>query len=215
MNFQNLLNKIDALDQGTSVLKEQTNKNVVLTSNPDLNAIKQLSGLNENAVAECGMMPSPMQHGTPVSMNVSLNASGADNIRDLLDLISNKAGELGAGPVGGPIGAILSVKSDNNAGPAMDLDGDRELDEPGEMHRHDEPELELDETGEDGGFQTATTEPNEEYAGVQAVIPKGNDLSSKGGNEVEKVNGGGNPYAVTTESLKAQLSNLYQEVRLR
>jgi len=202
MNFQNLLNKIDALDKGTSVLKEQTNKNVVLTSNPDLNAIKQLSGLNENAVAECGMMPSPMQHGTPVSMNVSLNASGADNIRDLLDLISNKAGELGAGPVGGPIGAVLSVGSDHDSdGPHSDS--------------HDEPELELDETGEDGNFQSATTEPDEQVAPLSAVTPKGNDLSSKGGNEVEKVNGGGNPYAVTTESLKAQLSNLYQEVRLR
>jgi len=44
---------------------------------------------------------------------------------------------------------------------------------------------------------------------------KGNDLHSHGGNEAPKVNGGGNPYTVTSESLKSQLHNLYQEVRNR
>jgi hypothetical protein len=73
----------------------------------------------------------------------------------------------------------------------------------------DEPEMDEDT---DGGFQSATTEPNPETAGVDAVTPTGDDLSSKGA-EAPKVNGGGNPFV--KEGLLDQLSNLYQEVKSR
>ena len=70
----------------------------------------------------------------------------------------------------------------------------------------DEEEVEMEEYA---------NSPEEEYAGDEVTKMKGNDLHSHGGNEVEKVNGGGNPYAVTSESLKSQLHNLYQEIRSR
>ena len=61
MNFQNLLSKIDQYDKPVTQLKE------VKTNAPlkelDLKSIKTLSGLNESAVAECGMPP--MMGGMP------------------------------------------------------------------------------------------------------------------------------------------------------
>jgi hypothetical protein len=52
-------------------------------------------------IEECGMNempPAPMDQGSPVSMNVSLNASGKDHVADLLDMMKN-AGLQQAAPV--------------------------------------------------------------------------------------------------------------------
>lgn len=53
-------------------------------------------------------------------------------------------------------------------------------------------------------------EPDTEVQPLDAAMPTGNDLSSKG-QEAPKVNGGGNPMAM--ESLKSQLDRLYQEIK--
>lgn len=53
-------------------------------------------------------------------------------------------------------------------------------------------------------------EPETEVQPIDAAMPTGNDLSSKG-QEAPKVNGGGNP--MTMESLKSQLDRLYQEIK--
>ena len=82
---------------------------------------------------------------------------------------------------------------------------DERGEEDGEMFG-DEEEVEMEEYA---------NSPAEEYAGDEVTKMKGNDLHSHGDNEVPKVNGGGNPYTVTSESLKSQLHNLYQEVRNR
>jgi len=191
MNFHNLLNKIDQYDKPVTQLKE------VKTNAPlkelDLKSIKTLSGLNEN----CGMPPmmGGMPPSPPVTMNVSVNASGTENIRDLLDLL--KGGDMMGGDdaVSGPVGAVLSIGGEEEHGE----------EEHGEMFG-DEEEVEIEEYA---------NSPNEEYAGDEVTKMKGNDLHSHGGNEAPKVNGGGNPYTVTSESLKSQLHNLYQEVRNR
>ena len=186
MNFHNLLNKIDQYDKPVTQLKE------VKTNAPlkelDLKSIKTLSGLNES----CGMPPmmGGMPPSPPVTMNVSVNASGTENIRDLLDLL--KGGDMMGDKddaVSGPVGAVLSIGGE----------------EDGKMFG-DEEEVEIEEYA---------NSPEEEYAGDEVTKMKGNDLHSHGGNEAPKVNGGGNPYAVTAEGLKSQLHNLYQEVRSR
>ncbi len=65
------------------------------------------------------------------------------------------------------------------------------------------------------GMEEYANEPEESVAGLDAVIPTGDDLHSKGA-EAEKVNGGGNPMQPgVSESLVAHLSNLYQEVKSR
>ena len=213
MNFQNLLSKIDQYDKPVTQLKE------VKTNAPlkelDLKSIKTLSGLNESAVAECGMPPmmGGMPSSPPVTMNVSVNASGTDNIRDLLDLL--KGGDMMGDKddaVSGPVGAVLSIGGEEEPGEEdspLDMlahgDEDDRGEQDGEMFG-DEEEVEMEEYA---------NSPEEAYAGDEVTKMKGNDLHSHGGNEAPKVNGGGNPYTVTSESLKSQLHNLYQEVRNR
>lgn len=202
MNFQNLLNKIDQYNKPITQLKE------VKTNAPlkelDLKSIKTLSGLNES----CGMPPmmGGMPSSPPVTMNVSVNASGTENIRDLLDLL--KGGDMMGGDdaVAGPVGAVLSIGGEEEHGEEQSpLDMLTRGKEDGEQFG-DEEEVEMEEYA---------NSPEEEYAGDEVTKMKGNDLHSHGGNEAPKVNGGGNPYTVTSESLKSQLHNLYQEVRNR
>ena len=209
MNFQNLLNKIDQYNKPITQLKE-VKTNAPLTE-LDLKSIKKLSGLNEN----CGMPPmmGGMPSSPPVTMNVSVNASGTDNIRDLLDLL--KGGDMMGGEddaVSGPVGAVLSIGGEEEPGEEdnpLDMlahgDEDDRGEQDGEMFG-DEEEVEMEEYA---------NSPEEAYAGDEVTKMKGNDLHSHGGNEAPKVNGGGNPYTVTSESLKSQLHNLYQEVRNR
>jgi|688.fasta_scaffold180096_2 hypothetical protein len=211
MNFHNILNKIDQYDKPVTQLKEV--KSNAPLKELDLKSIKKLSGLNESAVAECGMPPmmGGMPSSPPVTMNVSVNASGTENIRDLLDLL--KGGDMMGGDdaVSGPVGAVLSIGGEEEHGEEespMDMltrDDDERGEEDGEMFG-DEEEVEIEEYA---------NSPEEEYAGDEVTKMKGNDLHSHGGNEAPKVNGGGNPYTVTSESLKSQLHNLYQEVRNR
>lgn len=213
MNFHNLLTKIDQYDKPVTQLKE------VKTNAPlkelDLKSIKKLSGLNESAVAECGMPPmmGGMPPSPPVTMNVSVNASGTENIRDLLDLL--KGGDMMGGEddtVAGPIGTVLSIGGEEEPG---------EEESPLDMLAHGEEEHGEEEHGDMFGdeeeveMEEYANSPEEEYAGDEVTKMKGNDLHSHGGNESPKVNGGGNPYTVTSESLKSQLHNLYQEVRNR
>ena len=209
MNFQNLLNKIDQYNKPITQLKE-VKTNAPLTE-LDLKSIKKLSGLNEN----CGMPPmmGGMPSSPPVTMNVSVNASGTDNIRDLLDLL--KGGDMMGDKddaVSGPVGAVLSIGGEEEPGEEdnpLDMlahgDEDDRGEQDGEMFG-DEEEVEMEEYA---------NSPEEAYAGDEVTKMKGNDLHSHGGNEAPKVNGGGNPYTVTSESLKSQLHNLYQEVRNR
>ena len=193
MNFQNLISKIGALDAPVTQLKEQAE--FKFSNDMDLNAVKKLSGLSESEVAECGMGPMGSMGGMssppPVTMNVSINASGTENIRDLMDLLKGVDGEEGDA-VSGPMGMISINGNDGRMDRAA---GDLEI--------------EVDE------IVDHANSPDEQYGTVADVTAKGNDLNSKGGNEAEKVNGGGNPYNQVSEGLMAQLQNLYTEVKNR
>ena len=212
MNFYNILSKIDQYDKPVTQLKEV--KSNAPLKELDIKSIKKLSGLNESAVAECGMPPmmGGMPPPPPVTMNVSVNASGTENIRDLLDLL--KGGDMMGGDdaVAGPVGTVLSIGGEEEHG---------EEESPLDMLAHGEEEHGEEEHGDMFGdeeeveMEEYSNSPEEEYAGDEVTNMKGNDLHSHGGNEVEKVNGGGNPYAVTSESLKSQLHSLYQEIRSR
>ena len=52
---------------------------------------KLLESLQECGIEEgpMGMPPAPVDQGSPVSMNVSINASGKDHVADLLDMMKN------------------------------------------------------------------------------------------------------------------------------
>ena len=202
MNFQNLINKIGELDKPVTQLTEQAD--FKFSNDMDLNAVKKLSGLSESEVAECGgmmggMMGSPST--PPVTMNVSINASGTENIRDLMDLLQGVDGGDGDA-VAGPVG-VVSVSGDSD-GPSDKFGDDDADDLDREMDK-----IEVDEISDPANA------PDEQYGSVSDVTAKGNDLNSHGGNEAEKVNGGGNPYDQVSEGLMAQLQNLYTEIKSR
>ncbi len=66
----------------------------------DIESGKSVKKLNESAVTECGM-PAPMPNepvGNPVTMSISLNASGKEHVADLIAMMKN-AGLQDAQPV--------------------------------------------------------------------------------------------------------------------
>lgn len=161
--------------------------------------------LEEDGLDECGPMgPNGMmgmrgpEQQDSISANISMNASGKGGIRDLMNILQN----------------LESGSSQEEMPNPKEL----ELDIKGMDHPHDEPKHGHDEEdniifGNDMEEEFAN-EPDEMYAPVSAVTPTGNDMHSKGA-ERPKVNGGGNPYAVTAEGLQRQLQNLYQEIKSR
>jgi hypothetical protein len=205
MNFQDLLAKMKSIDESSVEVQDLPTS---ATSSPptapdgslppagaetptvecgdDMEKTNSQSDvlLGEKDVEECGLpgmssMPSGMM-GSPkqsdsVTMNVSMNGSGAGGIRDLMDILRN-------------------------------LDGDQDSNDAGA-----DIVLGVEEDGTDGNFTNATTEPNPTTYDMDAVLPTGDDIHSKG-REALKVNGGGNPLA---ETLMARLSAHYQSIKER
>ena len=205
MNFNELFQKMRELDQPVN---EEPNEGNAFSG--ALDAAKdsgqdefKVGGktfqVKEDDVEECGMdMPMPMsspKQQDNVTMNISMNGSGAGGIRDLMNLLR----DLEDGPDDGGMDGEMGVIIDKMAGD----DGDSEM-----------PLLGMDEA-EAGGFDQASTTPDPQTAPLGSAFPAGNDIHSHGGNERPKVNGGGNPYAMTAESLIPRLANLYQEVKSR
>jgi hypothetical protein len=176
MNFQDLLTKMKQLDEAE--IADHGNDNISTPSETDLE--------------ECGMeiMPAPHmsapKQSDSVTMNVSMNGSGAGGIRDLLNVLK----DIQDGPEHEP--------QHGHSGETDILIG--------------EPEEEsYEEDVNDGGFGSSTTSPDQTTLNVSSVIPTGDDLHSKG-SEAEKVNGGGNPFNVS-ETLLAQLSRHYESIK--
>jgi hypothetical protein len=168
-----------------------------------VNKLEAISGTVKESVQpveECGLpgmsnMPSGMM-GAPkqadsVTMNVSMNGSGAGGIRDLMSILKN-----------------IESGTDDHGHADVVIGGMEETEVPAVTST----EIPLEDSN-DGGFGSATTSPEQEVAPISAVTQTGNDMHSKG-DEAEKVNGGGNPFNVS-EGLMSQLAGLYQEVKLR
>jgi len=185
MDFNKLYKKIADLDQGRQILKE-----------------------SEQPVEECGMMGmSPMggMDDRPTTMSVNMNASGAEGIRELLNILQGKGDDGLGGPDGGPAGVLIGMDGPDGGdemGPdgAPDMHGDDE--EPGQKPMLGKgPEMD----------EEYANSPQPEMSGVDTVIPTGDDMNSKG-REAPKVNGGGNPLA---ENLRGKLTALYHEIKTR
>ena len=157
-----------------------------VTSTTD-NSKKEPTPANES-LEECGDMPVGMMgmsshqgQQDSVTMNISMNGSGAGGIRDLMSILRN-------------------IESSDNT--------DIHSHDVGQMFGGDDIEVAFDEEM-DGGFGSATTQPNTVTAGINAVTATGNDLASKG-IEAPKVNGGGNPMH---EALASRLYQMYQAIK--
>ena len=199
MNFKELMQRMRDLDS------------TVVESNPV-----------EVAVDECGMMPpmpsmgpsEPPKQQDSVTMNVSMNGSGAGGIRDLMSILRNIEDggeeEFGGEPddAGQKALDVLVPKDDMDD----EMDGGIEIDMDNEEGYDDEEDL-------DDDFEN---EPDTSYGDVSDVTGTGNDIHSKGA-EAPKVNGGGNPRSVASGQtfklpsgdLKIRLESLYQEIKSR
>jgi hypothetical protein len=187
MNFTDLYKKIAEMDGKGMIPRDSTS------------AINGDEGLEE-----CGPMgPSGMmgmrgsEQQDSISANVSMNASGKGGIRDLMNILQNLESGEGEEEMPHPDELELDIKR-------MDHPHDRK-------HGHGEEDGII--FGNDMEEEFAN-QPDEMYAPVSAVTPTGDDMHSKGA-EQPKVNGGGNPYAVTAEGLQRQLQNLYYEIKSR
>lgn len=127
MNFQDLMSKLQAIEENT-----------------------------EMPVDECGGMPVAIGHDEQpkqqdnVTMNVSMNGSGAGGIKDLMDILRN----IEAGVEHGEDDVVFG--------------------EPGDEHNHAEPAIELDMD------EVYANSPDEQTAGINAVTATGDDMASKG-----------------------------------
>jgi len=158
-------------------------------------------------IDECGMVdegpmaamapPAPeMDKGNPVTVNVSMNASGKEHVADLLDMMKN-AGLGGAEPV-----------SAKTLSPRMDMERlSSIMDEPGfddkemPLPKSDEADMEEveDEIEVEGDY---ANEPDAQYGDMSDAIPDGNDLNRKK-KSYAATQDGDNPMAV--ENIKAAL----------
>lgn len=176
MNFTELYKRIHAIQEGE-----------------DMQPVAPVATDAPADVAECGMEMMPRPSMPPkqqdnVTMNVSMNGSGAGGIRDLM-------------------GILKSIESSGNSNPhphnADALFGAGESDLGAEVFG------DMEEEQGDGGFGSATTAPSTVTHGIDAVTPTGDDMHSKGA-ERPKVNGGGNPMQ---EAIASKLHQLYQEIK--
>ena len=181
MDFNKLYKKIADLDKGRQVLNE-----------------------NEQPIEECGMMSMGPMGGMderPTTMSVNMNASGAEGIRELLNILQGQGDDMPSdGPDGGPAGVLVGMDGPDagpDGAPDMHQGDDMPMKKPG----MDEPDMD----------ETFANEPDPSMGSVADMTPTGDDMLSKGG-EAPKVNGGGNPMQ---ESLRYRLLNLYNEIKTR
>ena len=73
-----------------------------------------------------GMAPAPMDQGNPVTMNISMNASGKDHVADLIGMMKNA----GLGDAAPAADAMMPVRQDmERLSAMMDEPGDEDTDE--------------------------------------------------------------------------------------
>ena len=181
MNFQELISRLESLDKPTT-------ETAGATSAGSVAAVSMPIGADDKELDECGgdMMPMGMpKQQDNVSMNLSMNGSGAGGIRDLLDILRNldDSGE-------GDLGDLISK-----------MDGD---------HSHKDVII-GSEIEEFANSPDTTSNPDPKYAPMSRMTATGDDMHSKGG-EAPKVNGGGNPMS---EQLVSKLAQMYEEIKSR
>jgi hypothetical protein len=176
MDMNKLLQTMNAIEDGS-------HKGATAQQSSEMKKILE----SFKAVEECGMEEMPMaamapqeKQGQPVSMNISINASGKDNVDELMALLKG-AGLDGAKPVS-PMDMPMDMATMKNI--------------------VSEPEEELSMEEEIPGSDASTT-PDEEYQDTEFMTK---DLSG-GLNRQKKMHkpaaGGDNPMAV--ESVKERL----------
>lgn len=220
MNFQELLSRLNTLDQQPVQESDKAKKDYdgdgEIESGKDEYYGSRMKAafpkdkekekeVDESFIEGCGMdMPgSMMGMRTPpqqdsVSMNLSMNGAGANGIRDLMDILRNLDG---------------------------DEVGQMDLEMPGMDHGHDGMDSEMpivmkalgggrDDSGRDEEERMPLGD--EMYYGIDAVTQPdaGGDLN-RPKQTFPKVAGGDNPMQPMAERIAEQLKGLYSDIKLR
>jgi hypothetical protein len=170
----------------------------------DLSA--KLRAIEESSVAECGDMMPMMSHAPQqsdsVTMNVSMNGSGAGGIKDLMSILRN----------------IEQSAEHDHEEPMIaqphDMDGDVDI----VLGTADEDMLSNPDAqsgagaGDESYGNSAPGGSNAHQFGIDSVTRHGDDMHSKGDVKRLRVNGGENPLQ---EGLVEKLSQLYEEIKTR
>ncbi len=152
MNFQDLLEKMKALDEAPTPMPDSGagagDEGISATSPKDVPL------MGEEGMEECGGMPSmSMPHEAPkqadnVTMNVGMNGQGSGGIKDLINILRN----------------IESGDSDS----VVKKDADDML-------------VGMEEEGVEAGFGSTDTKPEPQVSPVSAVLKKGQDMHANTG----------------------------------
>lgn len=223
MNFQELLAKMQELDQPTT--------EAVVVDTP---------------VEECGdMPPSPMSMGNkdtpPPSMSVNLNAQGLDDIAELMKLMTKVNPDMinqpdagpaptieiepmdkpmgGLPPLGGmgnldsgPLKMLPDMDADNDEMPGGEIDMpvkglDHDHDGDHDMDDHDMEKDSGDEEKEEEAFGNSLNGSEPEYAGIDAAVHDGDDLNKPKQMTKHSYRQGDNPMSMpeSKETLRASI----------
>jgi hypothetical protein len=182
----------------------------------DFNKLYNKIYLMENSAVidecPCEETGAPPAHEQPenVNMSISINGQGENSIRSIMDVLKNLDGDFVSNK-----SAEFDQDNDPFALGNHDMAPD-ELDGDDEILLGDEPEFDVSDNDEfamlddfanslAGGSDTKTF-------GMDSVIRKGNDLSSKG-LEAPKQAGGGNPWNMSETALRERLTKLYASMK--
>jgi hypothetical protein len=177
-----------------------------------------------DTIEECGvdegmpmvppMSPQPQEDkGNPVTVNVSMNASGKEHVADLLDMMKN-AGLKDAEPVGPDMlpmrrdmERLAGIMDDPKIPGKDDVPGD---DDVRDMGCNDDIEI------DDEAVAEYDNEPEEEYKAIDDVINSGDDLH-RSKKAYAATQDGDNPMAVededeTTYAIKGKSPEAQEEL---
>jgi len=192
MNFQDLLAKMKQIDENTGTMAPPSGPQFPDDGNAQLECGDEmppkadkpgLAGDDEILIGEKGME----ECGLPGMDNMPHGMMGAPKQQDNVTMSVSMNGS-GAGGISDLMKILRNIEKGG--------EGDIEIGVGEEI---------------DGGFQSATTEPETSVADTSMMTRTGRDLASKDG-EAIKVNGGGNPMR---EALIRKLSEHYAQVKAR
>jgi hypothetical protein len=194
MNFQDLMKRMAELDR-------PVNENI-----QDECSCSQAT--EDDLVDECGGMmgdsqPAPKQ-GDSVTMNVTMNGSGAGGIRDLLNVLKD----------------IQDGPDQSSQDHEIDMDIDTDSDGPDLLMKKNIDSMA--DMIDDDFANSMSGDTGPEIHGIDASIPDGNDLHREKGS-YPKASGGDNAMKLKGEQtfklpegpLKIKLENLYNEIKRR
>lgn len=190
MNFNELMTKLSEIE-GSGTVPHDSTASPLSHTDAEIEECG-MPGMSSMPSGMMGMRDEPPKQADSVTMNVSMNGSGAGGIRDLMSILKN----------------IEQESNDAEMPIAISVD------EPEMGHDHHDHEVDQHDAERlfgDMGEELAN-EPDEMYGDMSSAIPDGDDMH-KSKTMYRRAQPGDNPMA--SESLKAQLKNLYTEVKNR